>query len=67
MSEAPPKNVIRICPILSSAITFEVHGKDGQRERVHALARSPCLRGDCEFFDVGKFSCIFKLIAEVQP
>lgn len=54
------KNIVRLCPILSSAITYEREGSDGKRVRVHELARSPCIRGDCEFFDIGTTSCIFK-------
>jgi hypothetical protein len=55
-----PKNLVRLCPLLSSAITYERQGPDGKRVRVHELARSPCIRGDCEFFDIGTTSCIFK-------
>lgn len=60
----PPttKNIIRLCPILSSAITYERQNPDGKRTRVHELARSPCIHGDCEFFDIGKFSCILKRV-----
>ena len=63
MKDAPsPKNLSRICPLLSSAITYEVVGKDGTRTRVHDLARSSCLRGDCEMWDVGRFMCVFKVV-----
>jgi len=54
------KNVIRICPILSSAITFQIPGKDGKPIRIHDLARSPCIKGECEMFDIGTYSCFFK-------
>lgn len=56
----PAKNIVRLCPILSSAITYEREGPDGQRVRVHELARSPCIRGDCEMYDPMLRICEFK-------
>jgi len=55
-----PKNITRICPVLSTAITYEKPGPDGQRVRVHELARSPCIKGECEMFDIGTFRCCLK-------
>jgi len=57
-----PKNVVRLCPLLSSAITYERDDQSGKRTRFYELARSPCIRGDCEFFDIGNSSCIFKKV-----
>jgi hypothetical protein len=54
------KNIIRLCPLLSSAITFERIETNGKKTRVHELARSPCMRGECELFDIGTFSCSLK-------
>ena len=56
------KTIIRLCPLLSNAISFEVPGANGQRVRVHELARSPCIKGECELFDIGTYSCFFKRV-----
>lgn len=56
------KNIIRLCPFLSNAISYEKPGPDGQRVRVHDLARSPCIKCECEMFDIGTFSCVFKRV-----
>jgi hypothetical protein len=56
------KSVIRICPVLSSAITFEKMGNEGKPVRVHDLARSPCIRGECEMFDTDTSTCVFKRV-----
>lgn len=53
-----PKTVQRICPLLSSAITFEMRSADGQRkERVHQLARSGCLGGVCMLYNIRLKRC----------
>lgn len=56
----PARNIIRLCPLLSSAITFEREGPDGKRIRVHELARSPCIKGDCEMWDPMLRTCAFR-------
>lgn len=56
------KNIVRLCPVLSTAITFEKRGNDGKPVRVHELARSPCIKGECELFDIATFTCIFKKV-----
>ncbi len=63
----PAKSIVRLCPVLSSAITYEREGPDGKRVRVHELARSPCIRGECEMFDIGTFSCCLKRPAPACP
>lgn len=63
MTDAPAaKNIIRICPLLSSAITYEKRDDSGKTTRYYDIARSPCIRGECELFDVATFSCIFKKV-----
>ena len=51
-----PKNVTKVCPIMSSAISWTDRGG----KRYHDLARAPCLRGECELFDLKKFCCGLK-------
>jgi hypothetical protein len=65
------KNVTRLCPLLSNAITYDQKGSDGKflrvdgkPVRIHDLARSPCIKGDCELFDIKTFRCIFKTVLE---
>lgn len=53
MADEQPRTVQRICPLLSSAITYEVLSKDGKRkERVHRLAQSGCLGGVCMLYNI---------------
>jgi hypothetical protein len=54
------KNLVRICPLLSSAITYEIRQEGKKPVRIHEIARSPCIKGECEMFDIGTFTCLFK-------
>lgn len=58
MADEQPKTVQRICPLLSSAITFEMRSADGKKkERVHRLARSGCMGGVCMLYNIRLGRC----------
>ena len=58
------KNIEVICPVISSAITYEKDDGKGKKIRVHDMAKAQCLRGSCAWFNVGKFKCSVLVIAE---
>lgn len=63
MTEVPAaKNVTRNCPLISCAITWVTHDATGKETRHYDLARSPCLRGECELFDIKRFCCGLKRV-----
>jgi len=54
------KNVTRICPLLSCALSWTTKDKSGKETRHNAMAKSPCVRGECEFFNMMKGKCCLK-------
>jgi hypothetical protein len=55
----PKQVMIPICPVLSTGITYK--GQDGRQ--VNTIARTPCVRGECVFWDVGSQGCVLRLRA----
>lgn len=48
------KTIVRLCPIMSTAISWTVKDKKtGKETRLHSLAECPCIQGRCALFIIG--------------